>query len=318
MSYPVTIIIPNFNGAHLLRRNLPSVIEAANHYTGGASILVVDDGSSDDSLQVLKQEFPQVRVIVHLENRGFAEAVRSGVYAAETEYLLLLNSDVQPAADSIQPLIEYFEDATVFSVCPCVFDEDGKLDRHAWNVRRYCHGSLKLVPWKLENAREKRRHSRLKTLYASGGSMLVRKSMFEALGGFHPLFKPFYSEDYDLGLRAWRRGWASYFEPESRMTHQKRGAIKENVNRNRVKRIRRRNNYLLEWIHMPLWRLLLVILPMTILQLLGELILLDRVNVAGFFTAIPHIPAVLAERRKLHETDKLTMNQVVRMVAENC
>lgn len=317
MSMPVTIIIPNFNGAHLLKRNLPSVIAAAGNYSGGASIIVVDDGSSDDSLQVLNQLFPAVRVVPHPRNRGFAEAVHSGVHAAETELLLLLNSDVQPHPECIKPLVEYFQDTSTFSVSPCVFDEDGNVDRHAWHVRQYQASGLKLIPWKLEDARAKRAASRLKTLYASGGSMLVRKSMFLELRGFSPIFKPFYSEDYDLGLRAWRRGWASYFEPYSTVVHQKQGSIKDNVRRNRVKRIRRRNKYLLEWIHTPLWRLWVMMIPMSLWRVLGEIVLLDKVNVAGFFSAIVQLPAVLRERSKLRKTDKYTLDEVVGMVKEN-
>jgi len=120
-----------------------------------------------------------------------------------------------------------------------------------------------------------------------------------------------------LGLRAWRRGWASYFEPHSMVVHQKHGSIKDNVRRQRVKRIRRRNKYFLEWIHTPLWRLWGMMIPMTLWRVLGEIVLLDKVNVMGFFSAVMQIPAVLRERKKLRETDKYTLDEIIEIVSKS-
>ena len=208
MQPPVTIVIPNFNGAELLRKNLPSVLGAMQAYPGSAQLIVVDDGSSDHSLDVLKKEFPQVKVVIHPQNKGFAEAIHSGVNAANTELLFLLNSDVEVSVDIFEPLVVYFDDPNTFSVNPLIYDEQGVVKRHSWNLRKFKAGTLKLINWQLDNALQRRAGGeKLATAYAHGGSFMVRKSMFLALGGFHPIFKPFYSEDYDLGLRAWRRGF---------------------------------------------------------------------------------------------------------------
>lgn len=312
MSPPITVVIPNFNGGHLLARNLPSVIAAVEHYANDSEIIVVDDGSKDDSLAILRQSFPQIKVVQHQTNKGFSEAIYSGVTASRHELLFLLNSDVELNNDCLAPLVQYFDDNdSVFSVSPCIFSETGAIDRHSWNVRKFQWGSLKAIPWTLENARKQRASKKLKTLYSSGGSMLVSKPRFLALGGFHPLYKPFYSEDVDLGLRAWRRGWSSYFEPNSTVIHQKQGSIKENVKRNHIKRIRRRNSYLLEWVHWPLWRIFTMAVPLSIWQLLGELILLDMVNVGGFFLAIPKIPAAIKARKELASSARFSFDEVI-------
>ena len=144
--------------------------------------------------------------------------------------------------------------------------------------------------------------------------MMVRKSMFLELNGFHPLFKPFYSEDFDLGLRAWRRGWRSYFEPNVSVVHQSKGSIKENVRRAYVKQVRRRNNYILEWMHLPAIRLVTTVIPLTIWQLLGELLLLDRVNLKGFITALPKIREVIAARRELKKKQTLSLAEVLKAI----
>lgn len=312
MNKELTVVIPNYNGAQLLRKNLPSVIAAIKTYGEQCSIIVVDDGSVDDSLAVLKQEFPEVEGIIHSENKGFAEAIHSGVNAANTELLFLLNSDVQVQADIFAPLVSYFDDPNTFSVNPVIYDEQGVVKRHSWNLRQFKVGTLKLMNWDLNDALSRRKKGdKLATAYAHGGSFMVRKSMFQALNGFHPIYKPFYSEDYDLGLRAWRRGWPSYFEPSIYIVHQSLGSIRSNVKLNYIKCIRRRNRYLLEWIHLSPAQLLLGAIPFSILQLLGELLTFDRVNLKGFSLALLKITEVIKARKELRISQKLSIDAVL-------
>lgn len=315
MNEPITVVIPNFNGAHLLRKNLPSVISALKLYLGDSSIVVVDDGSVDDSLTVLNQEFPQVEVVIHDENKGFAEAIHTGVNAAKTELLFLLNSDVEVQADIFAPLVSYFDDPNTFSVNPLIYDEQGKVKRHSWNLRQFKAGSLKLIDWSLSDALSRRsKGERLPTAYAHGGSFMVRKSMFLALEGFHPIYKPFYSEDYDLGLRAWARGWGSYFEPSVSIVHQSVGSIRANTKMKLVKSMRRRNRYLLEWIHFSTSQLIFSALPLSFVQILGELFTLDFVNLRGFYWATKKIPEAITARKKLQRTQLLSLNSVLEQI----
>jgi len=307
----LTIVIPNYNGAHLLRRNLPSVLQAAAAYAAGTEVIVVDDGSKDDSVDVLEKEFPQVRCVRHLENQGFSEAVLTGVKAAKTRLLFLLNSDVEMEVGCLRPLAGYFTEESTFSVNPLMLDEDGAVNRHSWNLRSMQRGYLKLDDWTIEQARVLRQSRKLSSLYACGGCMMVEKEKFMALGGFHPIFKPFYGEDYDLGIRGWYRGWKTYFEPNSTVIHQSQGSIKDNVKRARVKQVRRRNRYFLEWLHMSRSQLLLSTLPQSLFQLLGEIVILDKTNVKGFFTALASLPQVLAARRSILEGQVMTLDEII-------
>lgn len=319
MKPEVTIVIPNFNGAGLLPLNLPFVIAAADEYQSGTKVIVVDDGSTDESLIVLREHFPQIQVVAHPRNLGFSAAVLTGIKAANTELIFLLNSDVQPELDCLKPLTVYFQELETFAVSPLIRDENGKVNRHSWNRRIFRRGSLKPVDWDLEQAVEASKKGWLPTLYASGGSVMLRRSMFLTLKGFNPLFKPFYSEDYDLGICAWRRGWRSYFEPNTSVVHQRTGSsIKSNTKRAYVKRIRRRNKYLLEWIHLPAYLLWSQTVPLTLWQLLGELLILDKVNLSGFATAVCNIPAILKLRKELNQTQKLSIKEVLKIINEHC
>jgi GT2 family glycosyltransferase len=311
----ITVVIPNYNGAQLLRKNLPSVKAALAQYDSKSTIIVVDDGSNDDSLQVLKNEFPEVQVVIHQQNKGFAEAIHSGVNAANTELLFLLNSDVEVALNIFAPLVVYFDKPDTFSVNPLILDETGQNKRHSWNLRRIQSGRLKLQDWDLATALQRRaKGDWLPAAYAHGGSFMVRKSMFLALNGFHPIFKPFYSEDYDLGLRAWRRGWGSYFEPSVSIVHQSVGSIRANTKMKLVKATRRRNRYLLEWMHLSKTQLICQALPFTIAQLLGELLILDVVNLKGFYWAVRKISEVVAARKQIADDKSCSLNRVLEKI----
>lgn len=315
MSTPVTIVIPNFNGAALLRKNLPSVINAAKNYTPVATVIVVDDGSKDNSLTVLEAEFPDIKIVVHENNKGFAEAVYSGINAAETELVMLLNSDVMVGDDLLIPLVSYFNEPNTFSVNPLIYDEKGEIKRHSWNLRKFKKGSMKLLNWSLNKAFDiKQAGEKLPTLYAHGGSMMLRKSIFLALGGFHPIYKPFYSEDYDLGIRAWRRGLSSYFEPNVSIVHQSIGSIREHVKMQYIKCIRRRNRYLLEWIHLTPSQLLFSAIPLSIFQLLGELLTLDITNLKGFYLALGKISDVISARQEIKSTEKMSLKEILKII----
>lgn len=319
MHPPITVVIPNFNGAALLQKNIPSVLNAMQAYPGESALIVVDDGSQDASLQVLRDQFPQAKVVVHAQNQGFAEAIHSGVNAAETELLFLLNSDVEAAEQLFMPLVQYFEDPNTFSVNPLIYDERGDVKRHSWNLRQFKAGTLKLVNWRLDNALKLRTAGeKLPSAYAHGGSFMVRKSMFLTLGGFHPIFKPFYSEDYDLGLRAWRRGWASYFEPSVHIVHQSVGSIRYNMKMNHIKTIRRRNRYILEWMHLSASQLWLRAIPASFIQLLGEMLLLDKVNLKGFYLACAKLPEVLKARREIQITQTMALAEVMAILKKFC
>ncbi len=319
MKEPITVLIPNFNGEKLLVDNLPTVIDALKTYCLESRVLVVDDGSTDNSLQVLNDKFADVKVVVHSDNRGFAEAVKSGIAATSTELVFLVNSDVQVKEEIFTKLVSYFDDQSTFSVSPLICTEDGGSKRHSWNLRQFKNGMLKLMKWQLAEAKKLRKQGeKLPTLYASGGSLMLRKSMFEALGGFDPIYKPFYGEDSDLGLRAWRQGWSSYFEPNAYIVHQSRGAIKENNDLRYVKCIRRRNRYLLEWIHLEPYQLALFSFPITLLKLIGEALLFDRTNLRGFCLAVPRIPAVVKKRAMLRRSSSLSLSDVLKRIRAYC
>ena len=101
----VAVVILNYNGASMLAKFLPSVIE----YSPGAEIVVADNASTDDSVAVVKEGFPAVRLIQLDKNYGFADGYNKALEQVDAEFFLLLNSDVEVTREWLEPLLLFME-----------------------------------------------------------------------------------------------------------------------------------------------------------------------------------------------------------------
>lgn len=227
----VSIVIPNWNGAEKLRRNLPAVLKVR----GVSEVIVSDDASTDNSVQVLRDEFPEVKVVVRKKNGGFSSNVNFGVREISGDFFLLLNSDASPEADVVEKALHHFENPRVFSV-GC--GTGGNWNWAKWENGYFWHNQAKGEM--VKDAHE--------TLWSSGGSSVFRKSVWDLLGGFDELFDPFYEEDLDLGYRARKRGFINIFEPDAHVSHYKeKGVIALNFSQSTISNTAQRNQLLFIW-----------------------------------------------------------------------
>lgn len=286
-TFGVSIIIPNYNGEQILKHSLAHVVEAAAAYPGNCEIIVVDDASQDNSLQMIVDQFPEIKVVRHEINQGFAEAVHSGVRASRHAIIIFLNSDVLPDREFISPLVRWFDRQDTFSVSPLILDRQRKPLRVSWNLCKMLRGEIRRQNWNLSDALEKARHQRpLKSLFASGGSIAIRKAMFEQLGGFLSIYKPFYYEDRDLCTRAWQRGWKTFFDPESRVIHDHFGTIRRFYAAKQIKIIQRRNRLFYLWLHLSNRKIVLSHVPWIFVRLVSRLVKIDLVYPIAVFKAL--------------------------------
>ena len=205
----ISIIIPNWNGADLLRAYLPSVLEAKQKYPGKVEIIVVDDASTDASVDTLNEKFPAIRTVVHKQNLGFGQACWTGARTAEHPVLIFLNSDVEVDSQFIEPLAHCLKNPANFAASPLIFDEGGNLSDVTICIPYFRLGKIRykaFPPQLLLDSRCQLPHPWY-TLFPVGAAFAVRRERFLELQGFDDLFSPFYYEDTDLGFRAWRRGW---------------------------------------------------------------------------------------------------------------
>jgi len=314
----VSVVIPNYNGAAFIGRTLAAVGAAVRGYPGRSEVVVVDDASTDDSVATIAQQHPGVVLVRHPENRGFAEAVHSGVERAAHEILIILNSDTEPAPDFVAPLVAPLADETVFATSPLVFDGAGNSLFNSWpRYRCVARGKLVSCRWTLDDVRERQASGQpLHGLYASGGSMAVRRDRFRQLGGFLPIYRPYYSEDRDLGTRAWMRGWATRCVPESRIVHPGGGTIKRLFRARRVRTTRIRNQLIYLALYTPPAELLTRHLPWILGRALTRLLRLDTTMLVGLAQAVSRAREIAATRARIRASQPFkSLTDVLKDVA---
>ena len=319
----VSIVIPNWNGSDLLRLYLPSVLEAKEKFPGRSEIIVVDDASTDRSVNLLEKEFPDVKLVVREQNGGFGKACWSGALVARYPVLIFLNTDVKVDPFFISPLANGLEDPNVFAASPLILDEDDQFTSVTINIPYFRRGKLRyksISPQLLlnENAALPRPWY---TLFPLGGAFAADKERFLALQGFDDLFEPFYYEDTDLGFRAWRRGWQCVVVPEARVTHYHQGTIARSFRKFRVKAIRKRNRLFFTWKNLTATRLLWQHLFFHLLRLCYRPFCLDGMVHVATILAIPGFSKAMrkrrAERRQAVYSEEKIINIINSAILEN-
>jgi len=232
----VSVVITCWNGRSLLEKNLPLVIKAADDPCNKVKeIMVVDDGSTDESASFLKKRFPQIKVVVHDKNQGYSATCNTGVDLAANELVAILNLDVVPSNDFLKEALPHFEDQEVFAV--------------SFNEGKFGPGKLVWKKGFLEiEGNSDIPKSFVLTDWPSGGSSIFRKSYWEKLGGMDKIFIPFYFEDIDLGVRARKAGFKCIWEPGARVEHEHEATINSDSFKQRyIDSIKQRNQLLLIW-----------------------------------------------------------------------
>lgn len=232
----ISVVIPNWNGAFLLKKNIPKVIDAKRNAANRIEeILVVDDFSTDDSVGVLEKYFKDdVRIIKHQKNQRFAATVNTGVRFSTGTHICLLNTDVIPSNDFLEPVIGHLGDESVFGVT--------LHERGYGPAVGYFDGYLKHSPGP-------EAQSPLDTLWISGGSGVFSKEKWQELHGLDSeLMAPFYWEDVDLGYRAHKRGYKLIWDSDANVVHKHESVTSpKNFNKNYLALMKERNELLFIW-----------------------------------------------------------------------
>lgn len=244
----ISVVIPNYNGKHLLETNLPSVYTALKFVNLNYEIIVVDDASADDSVSFVQQHYPEIILLKNEVNKGFSPTINKGIFAAKHELVLALNSDVQLTEDYFVEQLKYFEASDTFGVMGHITDTDsprvqdsGKFPKISFKGIKTTYNYIPLT---------KTIETWLPSFFLSGANALMDRTKLMELKGFDEIFAPYYYEDADLGIRAWRAGWCCYVEPKSICMHSISSTIGK-VKPNKVKIIAERNRIILNHLHLP-------------------------------------------------------------------
>jgi len=292
---PASIVIPNWNGRDLLEKYLPHVIEALRGNPAN-EVIVVENGSTDGSAEFLRERFPSVRVVALPENLGFGGGSNAGFRAAKNDIVVLLNSDMRPEPDFLEPLLEGFADEKVFSVaCQIFFSDPDKRREETGLTQVWWEGGTLRVRHRDDSAI----HDLYPCAYGGGGSCAYDRRKFLELGGFDHLLAPFYMEDTDLGYMAWKRGWKVLYQPRSIVFHEHRGTIGKHFSRSYIDSTVQKNILLFCWKNIHEWSR---VLPHFAFSIIGAFVSAafgdapQRPNLYAFLRAAVATPRAMRSR----------------------
>lgn len=302
----VAIVILNFNGRKLLTEFLPSVVVNADH----ATIYVIDNGSTDDSISLLEKEFPQIELILLDKNYGFCGGYNRGLANLKEEYFILLNSDVEVTPNWIAPLVQLADsDPKIGAIQPKILSYKQKTKFEYAGAGGgfidplgypYCRGRI------FDHQEEDigQYNDVTEIFWAAGACMFVRASCYRLLQGLDEDFFA-HMEEIDLCWRMNRAGYSVFYNGTSTVYHLGAGTLSYNHPRkvylnfkNGLAMLIKNLNTWELWIKLPI-RVLLDALAAFIFILKGEVqnglaVLKAHLAVSG------SLPSIWKKRKALH------------------
>ncbi len=312
----ISVVIPNYNGVHLFPETLPPLIRALKHSGKQFEIIISDDCSTDDSVNYLKQNFPEVFIIRNEKNSGFSVTINRGIYRCRHELVLLLNSDVKLTDNYLRNQLEYFQMPDTFGVMGKIIGWDDDLVQDGAKYPRFEGFKLKTSTNHLPD-----QDTPIYSMYLSGANALVDREKLLRLNGFDELFSPFYMEDVDLSIRAWRLGWKCYFEPRAACRHKTSTSIRSKDKKNFIRTVYNRNKMYFHAIHLQ-GLSLIGWYAQTFLELVFRMLTFRFDYLRSFVEFIQNIEGVRSSKVKIRNLCKtagvsLSLHEVVNIIKKS-
>lgn len=217
----VAVVILNWNGKSFLQKFLPSVLNNIPNY---AEVFVADNHSSDDSIAFLKQNYPQVNLVINNENGGYAKGYNDALKQINAQYYILLNSDIEVSQNWIEPIIQLMDKNTEIAACqPKILSYHhkqefeyagaggGYIDKYGYP---FCRGRIFQEIEEDQNQFD----DSVEVFWASGACMFVRAELYHELGGLDDDFFA-HMEEIDFCWRAKNAGYKIFYEGKSVVYH---------------------------------------------------------------------------------------------------
>lgn len=286
------VVILNWNGAEMLKTFLPSVVRWSE--SEDTLIYVADNGSTDESVQVVKSMFPTVKLILLEKNYGFAEGYNKALAEINAEYAVLLNSDVEVTPAWLAPLVGYMDANREVAACqPKILSyrsknkfeyagaSGGFIDKYGYP---FCRGRIMNT---VENDNGQY-DSVIPVFWATGAALFIRLDEYKRVGGLDPRFFA-HMEEIDLCWRLQTRGKKIVCIPQSVVYHVGAGTLKKENPRKTF--LNFRNNLLMLYKNLP---------DSQLMPVMRARYLLDYAAALSFFMKgqFPNVKAVFKARKE--------------------
>lgn len=304
----VYVVIPNWNGAGRIRACLDSLKNQSQKHQA----IVVDNGSADDSVEIIGKEYPDVVLIRHSKNKGFAGGVNAGIkYAMEqsADYVALFNNDAVADKQWLEQLLRFMNSNTSAGIATSKICDSAKTHLDSTGDQYTIWG----LPYPRGRGEEysDKYDKDIWVFGASGGASLYRIGMIQQIGLFDEDFFAYY-EDVDISFRAQLAGWKVGYVPQALVYHEigaTSGSLKGFTTYQTLK-----NLPLLLWKNVP-WRLMPKVWPRLVLAYLG---ILGRAFgrgdfwpiAKGLFVGTVLWPKKLIERGRIQRSRKVSVGYI--------
>ncbi len=283
MIHQVAVVILNYNGKHFLEQFLPEVCQ----YSLDHHVVVIDNGSNDDSVTWLQENYPDLQLVLLDKNLGFSGGYNQGLKCVEANYYILLNSDVAVTDGWIEPMLTLLESRPEIAACqpklrsyhqPQAFEYAGAaggfLDKYGYP---FCRGRL------FDSMEEDHGQydDTTEIFWASGACLFVRANLYHQLGGLDEDFFA-HMEEIDFCWRLKNAGYTIYYVGASTIYHVGGGTLAMNSPRKNF--LNFRNNLALLYKNLPQEQLWSVLMSRLGLDLVAACYFLLKGKVGNFWT----------------------------------
>lgn len=269
MRKKVAVVILNWNGREYLEKFLPNVIEFSKDV---ADVIVADNDSTDDSVEFLKSNFPEVEIIINDTNGGFAKGYNDALAKVDAEYYVLLNSDIEVTKDWIKPVIQLMESDSKIAACqPKILSyyeknkfeyagaAGGFIDKYGYP---FCRGRI----FQTIEEDKGQYDDQTEIFWATGACMFVKSNLYkEFLGLDNDFFA--HMEEIDFCWRLKNSGYKIYYVPDSTVYHIGGGTLPKKSSRKTY--LNFRNNLILLYKNLPSNKLFIVFFARIMLDLIA-------------------------------------------------
>ena len=308
----LAVVILNWNGKAWLQKFLPTLVS----HSAEATVFVADNGSDDDSVSFLKQEFPTVKIIENNENLGFAGGYNKALNHIHADYYVLINSDVEVTENWLSPIISFMDGDKNIAACqPRLLDYNnrekfeyagasgGYIDNLGYP---FCRGRI------FDELEEDKGqyNDATEVFWATGACIFVRADAFWEVGGFDPDFFA-HQEEVDLCWQMKNKGYKIMVEPKSVVYHVGGGTL--NAGSPFKTYLNFRNNLSMLFKNLPLSHLFFIVPVRLVLDGVAALTFLTKEKGIGHLFAVMKahfafyfaIPKLITKRQKINQKNKV-------------
>ncbi len=296
----ISVIIPTYKNKLMFLKNLHNNLK----FLDDTQIIIVND----DPEQSLRDDLKKIKNITLIENKknlGFGQSINTAVSQAKYSYIMLLNNDVLLINKNYQTALYHFQkNKNLFAVSFAQEERDGSVI------------GKNIIYWKSGLIYHKKAEDLNSgyTAWAEGGASIINKEKFINLGGFDPIYTPFYWEDIDLSYRAWRAGYQIFFDSKIMVKHHHQSTIVKYFPKKTIETVAYRNQLIFVWKNISDIKMLANHFLLFPYNLFYYSLLKREFNfLQGFIEALKYIKIIIKQRRLSKVKNKLSKKQIIEL-----